>query len=80
MEVTVTVRRRANIADPAGTAVSKALRDLGYADVDEVRIDRTINLKVGGADAADVEARVREMCERLLANPVMEDYDIEVRP
>lgn len=80
MEVTVTVRRRSNIADPAGTAVSKALRDLGYDDVEKVRIDRTLSLVVNGDDEATVEASVREMCEKLLANPVMEDYEIEVHP
>jgi phosphoribosylformylglycinamidine synthase len=78
MEVTVTVRRRPNIADPAGAAVSKALRDLGYDAVEKVRIDRTITLTIDGADPVAVEERVREMCERLLANPVMEDYHIEV--
>ncbi len=80
MEVTVTVRRRPNIADPAGAAVSKALRDLGYDAVEKVRIDRTITLTIDGADPVAVEERVREMCERLLANPVMEDYHIEVGP
>jgi len=80
MEVTVTVRRRPNIADPAGAAVSKALRDLGYDAVAKVRIDRTIALTIDGEDPIAVEERVREMCERLLANPVMEDYHIEVGP
>lgn len=80
MEVTVTVRRRPNIADPAGAAVSKALRDLGYDAVEKVRIDRTITLTIDGADPVAVEERVREMCERLLSNPVMEDYHIEVGP
>lgn len=78
MKVTVIVRRRSNISDPAGTAVSKALRDLGYESVSSVRIDRTITLDVSGDDEAAVEASVREMCERLLTNPVMEDYEIEV--
>ncbi len=78
MEVTVTVRRRSNIADPAGAAVSKALRDLGYSAVQKVRIDRTITLTIDGGDSADVEEQVTEMCERLLANPVMEDYHIEM--
>ncbi len=77
MKVQVTIRRRGQIADPQGAAVGKGLRDLGYS-VNEVRIDRNVILDVEGADAADVEAQVAEMCERLLANPVMEDYEIEV--
>ncbi len=77
MKVLVKIRRRALIADPQGTAVGKGLRDLGY-DVSDVRIDRSITLEVGGTDQALVRQAVTEMCERLLANPVMEDYDIEL--
>ena len=79
MKVQVTIRRRAQISDPQGTAVRKGLRDLGY-DVSEVRIDRNVILEVGGTDESTVRSAVTEMCERLLANPVMEDYDIELLP
>ena len=79
MKVLVTIRRRSQIADPQGTAVSKGLQDLGY-DVAEVRIDRNVMLEVGGEDAEEVRRSVAEMCERLLANPVMEDYEIELLP
>lgn len=79
MKVQVTIRRRAQISDPQGTAVRKGLRDLGY-DVSEVRIDRNVILEVGGTDELTVHSAVTEMCERLLANPVMEDYDIELLP
>ena len=79
MKVLVTIRRRGQIADPQGTAVSKGLRDLGY-DVSEVRIDRNVMLDVGGDDPEEIRRSVAEMCERLLANPVMEDYEIELLP
>lgn len=78
MKVTVHVRRRPEIADPPGTTVRRALRDLGYESVEEVRINRTIELEVEGTDSAAVEADVRTMCERLLANPVMEDFEVVV--
>lgn len=78
MRVTVSVTRRPDIADPQGTTVARALRDLGYDAVSEVRIDKTITLEIDGADAATVEADVTAMCERLLANPVMEDFEIQV--
>lgn len=80
MKVTVSVHRRPDIADPQGTTVARALRDLGYDNVRQVRIDKTITLEVEGDDAAAVEADVKAMCERLLANPVMEDFDIQVHP
>ena len=77
MKVRVTIRRRAQISDPQGTAVGKGLRDLGY-DVSAVRIDRNVLLDVEGTDADSVTRSVTEMCDRLLANPVMEDYEIEI--
>ena len=79
MKVLVTIKRRPQIADPQGTAVSRGLRDLGY-DVQEVRIDRNVMLEVAGTDPAEVRQSVAEMCDRLLANPVMEDYEIELLP
>ena len=78
MRVTVTVRRRPEIADPQGATAARALHDLGYREVTSVRIDRTIHLDLDGDDPAEVEARVDEMCRRLLANPVIEDYEVTV--
>ncbi len=78
MKVTVTVRRRPEISDPQGTTVARALRDLGYDEVRKVRVDKEIRLEVEGDNAAEIEARVTEMCEKLLANPVMDDYEVRV--
>jgi phosphoribosylformylglycinamidine synthase len=78
VKVTVLVHRRPDIADPQGTTVRRALRDLGYQDVEKVRINRIIELDVAGTDPAAIEADVRTMCERLLANPVMEDFEVVV--
>ena len=77
MRVQVRIRRRAQIADPQGAAVGRGLRDLGY-EVADVRIDRNVVLDVEGTDPDQVRTEVTEMCERLLANPVMEDYEIEL--
>ncbi len=78
MKVTIVVRRRPEISDPQGTTVSRALSDMGFAGVGTVRINKEIELEVEGDDTADVERRVTEMCERLLANPVMDDFEIRV--
>ena len=77
MTVTVTIRRRPSISDPQGATVARALRDLGH-DVTDVRIDKTIELQVPAGDPEDIRAGVTEMCEKLLANPVMEDYEIVI--
>lgn len=78
MRVTVTIHRRPEIADPEGTTVARALHELGYQEVTEVRFDRVIQLEVEDDDPRRVEARVEEMCRRLLANPVLEDFTVEV--
>lgn len=78
MKVTVTIDRRPEIADPEGTTVKRALHDLGFTEAREVRMDRVIHMDVAGEDPAEVKARVEEMCRQLLANPVLEDFAVEV--
>lgn len=74
----MTVNRRPEIADPEGTTVERALHDLGYVEVTRVRMDRVIHLEVEGEDPVAIKTRVEEMCRRLLANPVLEDFEVEV--
>ncbi|HEY5685763.1 MAG TPA: phosphoribosylformylglycinamidine synthase subunit PurS [Acidimicrobiia bacterium] len=78
MNVTVNITRRPEIADPQGTTVARALRDLGHDSVESVRIDRTIHLIVDGDDVEEVRQAVTAMCEQLLANPVLEDFEVIV--
>ena len=78
MRVTVHITRRPEISDPEGSTVLRALQDLGYGEVSRVRFNREISLDFDGGDVTTVTERVREMCNRLLANPVIEDYRIEV--
>ncbi len=79
MRFIVTIRRRAGIADPEGVATARALVELGYSEVDEVHFGRMITVEVDGDDPVAAERRVVEMCERLLANPVIEDYRVELQ-
>jgi len=76
--VTITIDRRPEIADPEGTTVKRALHDLGFTEIDSVRMDRVIHLDVEGDDPEKVEARVEDMCRQLLANPVLEDFEVRV--
>lgn len=78
MKVTVTINRRPEIADPEGTTVKRALHDLGYTETTDVRMDRVIHLQVAGDDPAMIRSRVEEMCRQVLANPVLEDFEVEV--
>lgn len=79
MRVTVTIDRRPEIADPEGTTVKRALHDLGFTEAEEVRMDRVIHLDVAGDDPEAIRGRVEEMCRQLLANPVLEDFTVEVQ-
>ena len=66
------------IADPAGATVERALPALGYSNVTQVHMGKTIRLTVDAADAEAAHAQVKEMCERLLANPVIEAYAVTI--
>jgi phosphoribosylformylglycinamidine synthase len=77
-EVHVEVRHLPGIADPAGATVERALPALGYEHVREVHIGKSIRLVVESADADSARAEVDDMCRRLLANPVIEAYEIAV--
>mgnify|MGYP001820484962 CR=1 FL=1 len=78
MKFRVNITRKAGLSDPEGVETARALADLGYDEVGEVHFGRIITLELTGDDPAAATARVAEMCERLLANPVIEDYTIEV--
>lgn len=78
MKFRVSVTRKEGLSDPEGVATRRALLDLGYDAVGDVHFGRIITLDLEAHDAVAAEAAVREMCERLLANPVIEDYRVEV--
>ena len=74
--VAVHIIPRRSILDPQGKAVADALHALGFAAVGDVRVGRHIVLDVDAAGADVATAQVRSMCDKLLANPVTEDYSI----
>ena len=78
MRARVHVRLKDGVLDPQGAAIGRALGQLGFAGVGEVRQGKMIELQLDDADRAQAEARVRAMCERLLANPVIETYTITI--
>jgi len=77
VRATVLVRPKHGILDPEGQAVQSSLRQLGFS-VDQARIGRVVDLEVEAPDAAAARAEVERMCEQLLANPLIESYEIEL--
>ena len=78
MKAKVSVTLKRGILDPQGQAVLHALGSLGYAGVKDVRVGKLLELELGTHDRAGAEAEVKAMCERLLANTIIEDYRIEI--
>jgi phosphoribosylformylglycinamidine synthase subunit PurS len=74
----VYVTLRQSVLDPQGHAVKGALHTLGFDEVKDVRIGKYMELELDTADRAQAEERVRAMCEKLLANTVIEDYRFEI--
>ena len=80
MKVTVFVRLKGEVLDPQGDAVKRALSTLGFAGVGSVRVGKLVEIEVDEnlAKAADFEARLKKMADEMLANPVIEDYEIRL--
>ncbi|KUP09223.1 phosphoribosylformylglycinamidine synthase [Bacillus coahuilensis m2-6] len=76
VKVKVFVTLRESVVDPQGTAVQKALHSMGYKEVQETRIGKYMELTL--EETSNLDERVKEMCERILANPVIEDFHYEV--
>jgi phosphoribosylformylglycinamidine synthase subunit PurS len=78
MKARVHVRLKDGVLDPQGAAIGRALVQLGFAGVGEVRQGKMIELQLEDGDRDEAEARVRAMCEQLLANPVIETYAVSI--
>jgi phosphoribosylformylglycinamidine synthase len=74
----IDVRLDANVNDPQGNAVRSGLLSLGHEDVRSVRIGKIVELTLDAADAEEARARVDRMCHELLANPVIESFEIDI--
>ena len=78
MKATVLVRPKAGILDPQGQAVESSLRHLGFA-VGETKVGRIVEIDLATDDVAEARSQLERMCEQLLANPLIESYEIEFR-
>lgn len=79
MKAIVAVRPKPGILDPQGEAVRGSLRHLGF-DVTDTRVGRLVELELEASDEQKARAEVEQMCEQLLANPLIETFEIEISP
>jgi len=78
MKVRVLVRLKPGIMDVQGAAVKRALAGLGFSEIADLRIGKVIDIELAEATPGEARTRVGEMCGQLLANPILEDYVIEI--
>lgn len=78
MKARIHVYLKPGVLDPQGAAVAGALKNLGFDEVENARQGKLIELDLSGGDADAAKARVEEMCRKLLANPVIENFSVEM--
>lgn len=74
----VIITLKQTIMDAQGQTVEKALQNLGYEGVQNLRIGKYVEMELNGAAGSDLSAQVDEMCRKLLANPIIEDFRVEI--
>lgn len=79
MRAKIFVCLKTGVLDPQGKAIQHSLHSVGYKEVRDVRIGKYLELELDAPSRESAEARIREMCDRLLANPVIEDYRFEIQ-
>ncbi|PYM59086.1 MAG: phosphoribosylformylglycinamidine synthase [Candidatus Rokuibacteriota bacterium] len=78
MKARIVVRLKPGVLDPQGTTIQRALAGLGFPEVRDLRVGKVLELVLDETDPGRARQRLDEMCRRLLANPVIEDYACEV--
>ena len=78
MRVKIFVSLKRGVLDPQGKAIERSLHTLGYPEVQDVRMGKYLELDIDAISREAVEIRIREICDKLLANPVIEDYRFEI--
>lgn len=78
MRAKVTVYPRREILDPQGKAIRNALRRGGFEEVAEVRAGKSFEIEIEAGNEEDARRRLAQMCETLLSNPIVEDYELEL--
>ena len=78
MKVIVFVSPKDTVLDPQGAAVEHAMKSLGHQSVGGVRVGKTVTFDIEGEDTPEMRAKIDQLCDGLLSNPVIEDYRFEI--
>lgn len=78
MNVKIYITFKKGILDPQGKAIQHSLFDLGHKEIQDVRVGKIIEIRMNGTSKEEAEKKLKEMCEKLLANTVIEDYRFEI--
>ncbi len=78
MKASVVVRLKTEVLDPQGDAVRRALGKLGFEGVKNVRVGKIVEIEIDDAHASNLKERLQKMADEMLANPVIEDYEIKL--
>ena len=78
-EVKINITLKRTVSDPQGLAIKHALEALSYQSLEEVRVDKLITIKISSGDKEKIKQRVDQMCRKLLANPVIENYSFRIK-
>jgi len=79
MQVEVRVKLKQQVLDPQGEAIRRVLAGLGYSEVEQIRVGKLMLLEVAGGDREAVRARVEEACREVLANTVIEEFEVRLQ-
>ncbi|MFA6548813.1 MAG: phosphoribosylformylglycinamidine synthase subunit PurS [Candidatus Margulisiibacteriota bacterium] len=79
-EAQIKVTLKKTVADPQGQTIKHALESFGFSGIERLRMGKFITVTIKAKDQAEAKAQAEKMCQKLLANPIIEDYSIEVKP
>jgi phosphoribosylformylglycinamidine synthase PurS subunit len=78
LEAEIYITLKKTVSDPQGLTIRHALTSLGYRDLEEVRFGKLVTVRLSSKDRKEAEHKVDEMCKKLLANPIIEDYSFKI--
>lgn len=79
LEVEIYITLKKTVSDPQGLTIKHALESLGYQNLEEVRVGKLITIKLNSKDKKKAKQKVDEMCQKLLSNPIIEDYSLKIK-
>ena len=79
LEAEIYITLKKTVSDPRGLTIKHALESLGYQNLEEVRVGKLVTIKLSSKDKKKAKQKLDEMCQKLLANPIIEDYNLKIK-